>query len=102
MPRETRKYGKFDPEARVGDAAGTESASKPATPAPPTRMPPQLAMREPRPVPGRADSAPAGHERPAPVGNENGVADQEAPDPDGMFQPLGKQQWNGARSGRGL
>ena len=92
VTRETRKYGRFDPEARQGDAAGTESESKPARPAPPARVPPQLAMREPRPVPGRADSAPMGHDRPAPVGRENGVADQEAPDPDGTFQRLGKLQ----------
>lgn len=92
VPRETRKYGRFDPEARQGDAAGTESESKPARPAPPAPVPPQLAMREPRPVPGRADSAPMGRQRPTPAGSENGVADQEAPDPDGSFQRLGKQQ----------
>lgn len=92
VTRETRKYGKFDPEARQGDAAGTESESKPARPAPPARLPPQLAMREPRQVPGRADSAPMGRDRPAPAGSENGVTDEEAPDPDGQYQRLGKLQ----------
>jgi len=92
VTRETRKYGRFDPEARQGDAAGTESESKPSRPAPAAPVPPQLAMREPRPVPGRADSTPMGHARPAPAGSENGVTDQEAPDPDGTFQRLGKLQ----------
>jgi len=100
VTRETRKYGKFDPEARQGDAAGTASESKPATPAPPAPVPPQLAMREPRPVPGRADNAPMGREQPAPAGSENGVAEQEAPDPDGMYQRLGKLQIQPGSLGR--
>ena len=101
VERELRKYGKFDPEARQGDAAGTESESKPSRPAAaPARVPPQLAMREPRPVPGRADSAPMGHDRPAPPGSENGVVDQEAPDPDGTYQRLGKMQLQPGSQGR--
>jgi TonB family protein len=92
VTHETRREGKFDPEARQGDSAGTERESKPQVPVPPQRTPPQLAMRDLRPVPGRSDNQPAGAaaQQPAPEGSENGLPDPEAPDPDGMFQRLGK------------
>jgi len=73
VERETRKYGKFDPQARQGDAAGTESQSRPQTPTAPnpsaTATPsPPLAMRlPPRATPGRPDQTPEA-QRPMPTG----------------------------------
>jgi len=104
IERETRKYGKFDPEARQGDAAGTASESRPETPPAPRPTPPRLAVREPRPVPGRSDPSPTGTREPTPPGSENGAADLEAPDPEGAVPRLGKLEMRlgseGAPGGR--
>jgi TonB family protein len=94
VERETRKYGKFDPQARQGDATGAATQSRPETPPAPNPSPtppPLLAMRLPRPTPGRADDARAG-EQPSPAGSERGAPDREAPDPEGLVSPLGKSR----------
>jgi TonB family protein len=93
VERETRVYGKFDPAARQGDAAGTASESKKETPPSPTSpsASPPLAMRAPRPTKGRTQAPSPG--RPAEnAGDENGSPDLEPPDADGSIPRLGKLQ----------
>lgn len=92
VERETRKYGKFDPEAHQGDATASDKEFRRETPpseTPPATPSPPLAMRVPHPATGRPDEAQPG-ERPAPLGAENGAPDLEAPDPEGLGTPLGK------------
>ena len=96
VDKETKHYGKFDPEARQGDAAGTESESKKESPlAPPSPTPPQksppLAMRVPRAVPGSGHNPTPGEAQQEP-GDENGAPDTEAPTPDGNLTRFGRPQ----------
>ena len=99
VDRETRHMGKFDPQARQGDAAGEASESRKETPTSPpspqasaTPSPsPPLAMRTPRSVPGRPDHAPPGMS-PQPIGSELGAPDMEETSPDGEVPRLGKLQ----------
>ena len=92
--RETRRMGKFDPQAREGDAGGESKESQPqqaAAPAPPTPpTPPRMAMREERAARGLME-APSGGQ-PSTEGNENGAVDPEAPSPDGEVPRFGKLQ----------
>ena len=78
VERETKRYGKFDPEARQGDAAGEATESKQA--APPTAGPaspsPPLAMRTPRAAQGPVGTPLAGRQ-PEPVGTENGAPNMD-------------------------
>lgn len=79
VERETKRYGKFDPQARQGDAAGEATESKQATPpaaAPTSRPSPALAMRTPRAAEGQA-GRPAVGQRPTPVGEASGAPDLE-------------------------
>lgn len=94
VERETKRYGKFDPQARQGDAAGTVSESQPeaprsATPSPPAPSSPPLALRVPRPVRGQGQNPNPG-EAPQNPGDENGAPDTEPRSPDGLTTPLGK------------
>lgn len=93
VERETKRYGKFDPEARQGDAAGTATESKTETPPSPTpTLPsPPLAMRIPHAVPGPGQNPTPG-EAPQDPGDENGSPDNEAPTVDGTTPRLGKSQ----------
>lgn len=107
VERESRKYGKFDPQARQGDASGEGDRSTPPSPSAPATAPapPRLAMRAPRPVIGRAADAPASLPRPAQTpGAENGAVDPEAPDPAGEVPRFGKLETQpgseGAAGGR--
>jgi TonB family protein len=93
VERETKRYGKFDPEARQGDAAGTATESKtetPAAPTPPTASPP-LAMRIPHAPRGQGQNPTPG-EAPQNPGDENGAPPTEAPSADGTTAQLGKPQ----------
>ena len=93
VERETKRYGKFDPEARQGDAAGTATESKtetPAAPTPPTASP-ALAMRIPHAPRGQGQNPTPG-EAPQNPGDENGAPPTEAPSADGTTAPLGKPQ----------
>lgn len=94
VERETKRYGKFDPQARQGDAAGTASESQPeaprsATPSPPAPSSPPLAVRVPRPVRGQGHNPNPG-EAPRNPGDENGAPDTEPRSADGLTTPLGK------------
>ena len=98
VDRELRHMGKFDPAARQGDAAGEATESRKETPASPSPKTlsnpspsPPLAMRMPRPVPGRPDEAPPGVS-PQPAGSENGAADMEESASQGEVPRLGKLQ----------
>ena len=95
VERETKRYGKFDPEARQGDAAGTATESKTETPPSPTPTPPTpsppLAMRIPHAVSGPGQNPTPG-EAPQNPGDENGSPDNEAPTADGTTPRLGKPQ----------
>ncbi|MES1206168.1 MAG: TonB family protein, partial [Pseudomonadota bacterium] len=92
VQHETKKYGKFDPTSREGDAAGEESESKKlVTPSPsaPSRAQP-LALRSPRATPGAGEN-PSPGERPQNPGTDNGTPDLEAVSPEGTISPLGKR-----------
>jgi TonB family protein len=91
VERETRKYGKFDPKARAGDASGTDSSSRPEAGGSAAAPPPLMAMRVPRPTPGadpRRAHVPSGGQ----LGSANGAPDPGAPDPEGSVPTLGKPQ----------
>lgn len=93
--RETRRMGKFDPEAREGDAGGESKETRPqqaaaaAPPTPPT--PPRLAMRESRAERGSVEAPHVGGQ-PGTEGSETGAVDPEAPSPDGVVPRFGKLQ----------
>lgn len=102
VDRETKHYGKFDPEARQGDATGTATETKKEVPpslTPPSASPP-IAMRTPRRTPGEAENPTPG--KPATEnGQENGVPDLEpSSDPDGSLRPLGKLQMRIGNEGK--
>ncbi|HEY8926734.1 MAG TPA: energy transducer TonB [Polyangia bacterium] len=103
VDREMRKYGKFDPEARQGDASGEAEAPRPPSPAaaptPARPAPPRLALREPRPVTGRPDDAPPGQKAAPAPGADNGAVDPEAPDPEGLVPRYGKLQMRSGAEG---
>ncbi|HEX2660117.1 MAG TPA: hypothetical protein VHU40_17665, partial [Polyangia bacterium] len=94
VTREMRRLGKFDPEAREGDAGGETKESQPqqravpAQPTPPT--PPRLATRESQVARGLMETPAAG--QPSSEGSENGAVDPEAPSPDGVVPRFGKLQ----------
>lgn len=96
VEKETKRYGKFDPQSRQGDAAGAGNESRPPAPSvPPSPSPPSkpapLAMRIPRAVPGTGRNPTPG-EAPQNPGDEHGAPDNEQPAPDGNIAPLGKPQ----------
>jgi TonB family protein len=93
VPRETKKYGRFEDNARQGDRSGTASISQPAAP----RGDGRLAMRTPDLGRALRNGAPG----PAAPGGRPG-ATYGAPDPaesqeQGMFSPQGSSQ--SARAG---
>jgi hypothetical protein len=93
VEKETKVYGKFDPTAREGDAAGSAAESKqgaPPTAAPHTKSPP-LAARTPSPVAGRPQQSPRGEPARA-VGDENGLPDLDSSESDTTMARLGKLQ----------
>jgi len=93
VEHESKRYGKFDPQARQGDAAATGEETKKQAPPTlgPTAPSPPLAMRVERQTPGPV-GVPSAGERPQPVGDENGAPELEgAETPDGIAR-LGKQQ----------
>ncbi|HSY38784.1 MAG TPA: hypothetical protein VLA79_04625, partial [Polyangia bacterium] len=104
VERETKKYGRFEDNARQGDASGTASTSQPAMPKGDGR----LAMRTPdlgrflRGATG-ATGEPSRAGRP---GSSYGALDPGSPDPQGAFSGLGAEarpkQGGGARGGSGL
>jgi TonB family protein len=105
VERETKKYGRFEDQARQGDASGTASTSQPAIPKGDGR----LAMRTPdlgrflRGATG-ATGEPSRAGRP---GSSYGALDPGSPDPHGAFSGLGAadarpRQGGGARGGSGL
>ncbi len=104
VEKETKKYGRFDENARQGDASGTASTSQPAVPKGDGR----LAMRTPdlgrflRGATGvTGQSARAG--RP---GSAYGAFDPGRPDPGGAFSGAGAdarpRPGGGAQGGSGL
>ena len=104
VERETKKYGRFEDNARQGDASGNASTSQPAMPKGDGR----LAMRTPdlgrflRGATG-ATGEPSRAGRP---GSSYGALDPGSPDPHGVFSGLGAEarptQGGGARGGSGL
>jgi TonB family protein len=89
VDKQTRKYGKFDPEARQGDPGGKEVENKPDRKAEP--VPPVLAMRTPRMVPG-TKRGPLEGAQGGEAGAENGAPDPGDPDPEGGVSPLGRMR----------
>ena len=105
VPKETKKYGKFDEKAREGDARGSASQTTPKNAAPPIDR--RLAMREPqlnRSTP-RHSLGPDAPERPAEQsGDRYGAQSPGAPSPDGVLPQLGRafqQPGGGGPSGSG-
>jgi TonB family protein len=104
VERERKKYGRFEENARQGDASGTASISQPAIPKGDGR----LAMRTPdlgrflRGATG-ATGEPSRTGRP---GSSYGALDPGSPDPHGVFSGSGAEprprQGGGARGGSGL
>jgi len=101
VPKETKKYGKFDEKAREGDASGTADQSTPKSAAqqPIDR---RLAMREPqlnRMSPQRS-LGPRSAERPAEQsGDRYGAPSPGPPSPDGVVPQLGRMFQNAPGGG---
>ena len=94
VARETRKFGKWDPQARQGDTAGDgkeEVKASAQSRAAPVRAPSHLALRG-ADTPANGAEAPPPGAHPAPVGSETGAVDPEAPSPDGEVPQFGKLQ----------
>jgi TonB family protein len=90
VPKESKRYGKFDEKARQGDATGGAERSTPQSRAQPP-VDRRLAMREPQlNRPGR-QPGPASPERPAEqMGDRYGAPSPGAPSPDGVVPQLGR------------
>ena len=104
VPRETKKYGHFQDNARQGEQSGTAATSQPAVPKGDGR----LAMRTPdlgRFLRGASSMAgqPAPSGRP---GTAYGATDPGRPEPDGQFSGFGAdarpRPGGGAHGGSGL
>jgi TonB family protein len=90
VPKESKKYGKFDEKARQGDATGGAEESKPQSRAQP-QVDRRLAMREPQlSRPGRQSGAQAPERTGEQLGERYGAPTPGAPAPDGVVPQLGK------------
>jgi TonB family protein len=90
VPKESKKYGKFDEKARQGDERGGAEESKPESRAQP-QVDRRLAMREPQlNRPGRQSGAPAPERTGEQLGDRYGAPSPGAPSPDGVVPQLGK------------
>jgi TonB family protein len=101
VQHETKKYGRFQDDARQGDRTGNAATSQPATPAGNGR----LAMRSPDLGRALRSGAPAPPSPGGPPGVRNGAPDTSTPEEGGLFAPAGaeppRQQGGAVRGGRG-
>ncbi|HVV51261.1 MAG TPA: TonB family protein [Polyangia bacterium] len=104
VEHETKKYGRFQDNARQGDASGTAASSQPATPKGDGR----LAMRTPdlgRYLRGAGSTA-AQPSRLGRMGSSYGAPDPGRPEPEGVFSGVGAdgrpRAGGGAHGGSGL
>ncbi len=87
VDHETKKYGRFDDNARQGDRTGTAATSQPAAPKGDGR----LAMRTPDLGRALRSGAPAPSTQGSRPGAKNGVPDPAQTSEEGMFAPSGSE-----------
>src|SRR5205814_6465200 len=87
VPRETKKYGRFEDNARQGDRSGNAPTSQPAAP----RGDGRLAMRTPDLGRALRNGAPAQTIAGSRPGAKNGAPDPATSQEEGMFAPAGSE-----------
>ncbi len=101
VEKETKKYGRFEDNARQGDRSGSAAVSQPAAP----RGDGRLAMRTPELGRALRSGAPLHPAAGGPPGAKNGAPDTEPAQEGGMFAPAGsepqRRQGGATRGGLG-
>jgi TonB family protein len=101
VEHETKKYGRFEDNARQGDRSGSAAVSQPAAPKGDGR----LAMRTPELGRALRSGGPTRPSAGGPPGAKNGAPDTEPTEQGGMFAPAGaepqRRQGGATRGGLG-